>query len=614
VSAARPLSRARRAALDAGVFAAAALLAFAGGSARAAEGDSALQATVRLDPAVAAIDEYVTLSIVVESSGFGGIQVTPTFELENLEAVAGPFQSRSQRWVNGKTSSSVQLTWRLRAKKVGEASVRAIRLAAEGHTLELADRKIEIRERAPGGASPIPPSRRADPFEDFFTRAFPDARSQRRAPAKAPKIRLEAEVVPADPFVGQQATYTLWLYTQSDISAFQPTKVPDFRGFWVREIPQPEQLTPEWVVIDGERFGRVPMLRRAIFPLQEGRHTLEPTEVDVVARIAEIGPFGSPFGRNESLHLKTGSPTLTARALPPPPAGAAGVSPPVGEITLSARLDRSALEVGQAATLTVRCTGRGNLQSLAPLELHLPDGLTGFAPRQESSDRLTDGLLVSSTEWSYVIVPERPGQFEIPELTIPYFDPAKREYRFASAPASRLSVTGEPVVTVGDGPETTEGEEAETSAEPSPASAGALARIPRAVWFGLGGIAVLILGAAALHALRRSMGAARSTSARILQGAIAQAAREPTPRQAAAALEEAWRQHLAERWRIPPGAPVSTWTERLVAERADAGAARALAELAHELHYLRYAPELSAADRLLADALDSSRRLARALR
>jgi hypothetical protein len=292
----------------------------------------------------------------------------------------------------------------------------------------------------------------------------------------------------------------------------------------------------------------------------------------------------------------------------------AGVAPPVGEVALSARLDRSALEVGQAVTLTVRCTGRGNLQSLAPLALQLPEGLTGFAPRQETNDRLTDGLLVSSTEWSYVIVPERPGRFEIPELSLTYFDPGKREYRVASAPASQLDVTGDPVVAIADEPAASGDEKPEATDGKSEASRGGLTRIPRAIWYGLGGTAVLIAGFAAIRAVARSMSASRSSSGRALQGAIAQAAQEPTPRQAAAALEEAWRQHLAERWRIPPSVPVSGWTERLLAERADASAARDLAELAHELHYLRYAPELSAADRLLADALDSSRRLARALR
>lgn len=606
----------------------AALLLVALGTAPAirAADERPLQASARLEPAVAGVDELVTFVITVESSGFGGVQVQPTFELDNLEIAAGPFQSRSQRWVNGVTSSSVQLTWRLRPKGAGGATVRNIRIAAGELTLELVDRRIEIQPESPGGRQPAPPARGGDPFEDLFGRAFPELRPNRRAPARAPKVRLTAEIVPADPFVGQQTTYTLWLYTQSDISAFQPTQVPDFRGFWVREIPQAQELRPEWVEIDGERFGRVPMLRRALFPLQEGRFTIAPTEADVVARVADIGAFGSPFGRNESLHLATGAVTVQARPLPPPGAGGrVGTAVPVGEIALSARLDRAALQVGQAATLVVRATGRGNLQSLAPPELKLPEGITAFPPRRESDERATDGALVSSTEWSYVLVPDRPGSFAIGPIEIPYFDPAARQYRQAAAAPGEMRVTGTALAGVASSPTAPDAspEEGERVGEDALAerrdrSIAERARIgPFALsrwwlWAGGGTVAFAAL-LPLLRRTRRGAGTGRSSSSRALRAAISVAAAAATPRLAAAELEEAWRAHLTHRWRVPPGTPVSGWADRLVAAHADPTAARELATLAHELHYLRYAPELSAADRLLADALDHSRRLARQL-
>ena len=84
-------------------------------------GGRQLQASAQLEPAVAGLDELVTFSITVEASGFSGLSITPKFELENFDIAAGPFQSRSQRWVNGDTSNSVQITWRLKARVVGPA-------------------------------------------------------------------------------------------------------------------------------------------------------------------------------------------------------------------------------------------------------------------------------------------------------------------------------------------------------------------------------------------------------------------------------------------------------------------------------------------------------------
>ncbi len=576
-------------------------------------------ATAVLEPDPIGLGEVASFTITVSSGGFGGLDVQPAFELDNLEVAAGPFQSQSQRWVNGKTSSTLQLTWRLRPKEAGAARVRAIALTVGGEALRLSDKEIQVQpeappRRQPGSAGPGgvggAAARPFDPFEDLF--GHPGGGRRRAQPAEEaarPKIFLRAELEPSSVFVGQQSTYTLWLYTQTDVGAFQPTRMPSFKGFWVREIPQPAELKPEWLEEKGERFGRVAMLRRALFPLQAGAFAIEPMEVDLVARVAEIGPFGTPFGRSETVHLQTSALQLDVRALPPSPPGFTGA---VGDLTVSARLDRTALSVGEAATLTIRSTGRGNLQSLRPPELSIPDGIRVFPPRQESAERLTDGTLVSSQEWSFVLVPQRPGSFELPALALPYFDPVGKEFRRASTHPLALSVTGEPLA-------------AASPVRPAPAEAGGapgvvpetLTRPSRPwLWAAGGGLFVAALLAAGtawrMGGAKRSRGAGRSLGATLRTIEIAAA--KATPRETAAELEEALRQHLETRFAIAPGTPASHWHSRLTAAKVDPAAATELAELTKELHYLRYAPELAAAEELRADALSRTRRLARALR
>ena len=580
------------------------------------------EATAMLAPGLMGVEELASFTIIVSSGGFGGLDVHPAFELDNLEVAAGPFQSQSQRWVNGKTSSTLQLTWRLRPKGAGPARVRAIMLTVEGKALRLSDKEIQVQQESPSRreASPAPSTGRSfDPFEDLFGRSgVGRRRMQAAAEAERPKIFLRAELQPPSAYVGQQTTYTLWLYTQTDVGAFQPTHMPAFTSFWVREIPQPAELKPEWLEHNGERFGRVAMLRRALFPLQEGRFTIEPTEVDLVARMAEIGPFGTPFGRSETLHLKTDPIQLVVQALPAAPPDFTGA---VGEVTVSARLDRSALSVGEAATLTVRSTGHGNLQSLRPPELAVPEGIRLFPPHQESAERLTDGHLVSSLEWSYVLVPQRPGTFELPALALPFFDPSTKLFRSATTRPLVLTVTGDAVAA--SSPATPQPAENSAGADrPETAFAGEPAAAPSAgpgpgrFWVAGGGL--LVAGLIAAGALRRRPGAARSRGAgRSLAGAvraIEAGAAKATPRETAAEIEEALRHHLESRFDIAPGTPVSHWHSRLTSARVEPAAATELAELTKELHYLRYAPELAAAEELRADALSRAKRLARALR
>lgn len=598
----------------AGLFA---CLVLSGGASFAEEPRT--EASAVLEPGVIGVEELASFSITVSSSGFGGLEVHPAFELDNLEIAGGPYQSQSQRWVNGSTSSTLQLTWRLRPKAVGAAKVRAIALTVSGKAFRLSDKEIAVQQEAPPreeSAAPMPP-RTFDPFEDLFGRPGLGRRPAGQAPARRPKIFLRSELTPATVYAGQQTTYTLWLYTQTDVGAFQPTHMPAFKGFWVKEIPQPSELKPEWLEEKGERFGRVAMLRRALFPLQAGKFTVEPTEVDLVARIADIGPFGTPFGRSETLHLKTDEMTLEVLPLPSPPESFSGA---VGDLTVSARLDREALSVGDASTLTVRVTGHGNLQSLRAPRLEVPEGLKLFPPRQESTERLTDGSLVSSQEWSYVLVPQRPGNFHLPAVTLSYFDPASKSYREAPTRPLEMNVSGEastaaaspaspaPGASIAATPRPSEeaGEETPEAAAPQTES---LRPLFISSVLGAG-----ILGAGALLWRRRQRGSASSRLlAHHLRG-LRHVDNGAAPRETAAAIEEALRRHLEAQYSIAPGTPVSQWQPRLVAAGVSADVAGELSELTKELHYLRYAPELAAADELRAEALTRAERLARALR
>ena len=80
-----------------------------------------------------------------------------------------------------------------------------------------------------------------------------------------------------------------------------------------------------------------------------------------------------------------------------------------------------------------------------------------------------------------------------------------------------------------------------------------------------------------------------------------------------ARIEEAWREYLAERWEIPPGTPTTRWGDLLEAQGADPDASRELVRLADDLHYLRYAPQLSTCGTLCGEVLDRCRKILRRL-
>jgi hypothetical protein len=568
----------------------------------AAAEDEGQRVRIELTPALIGVEETATLVLEVSRPGFGLVGVEPLFRLENLELAAGPSTNQSQSWINGRTSSSTRLVWRLRPLAEGRAAVRDVRVTVRGATVEVPDQEIEVVRDPPPGRRAGPGAPAPDPFEAFLRGEDPLGVLRRpAAPARVPKVHLAAELDRPVAWAGEQVAWRLVLATQADVGAFNPRALPDFQGFWSREIPRPARLRPEWVEIDGERYGRVVMLERALYPLRPGRARVGPATADLVVRVAEAGLLG-PLARDHQMALVTEPVELDVRALPPAPDGFSGV---VGPIELGAALDRARFEAGQAVTLSVSAAGFGNLHGLAAPELALPSGLRVFEPRPERATEAIAGRLETTVTWRYVLVAQRPGSYRLPPVELVWFDPQGATYRTSASPELQLEATPGPALAAADAP----GDgtpELPAGGEPGPPAAGRA----RVVVLGALAAAALVGAGAARRALRRRP--ARGARRR-LDAALGAARAEPSPRLAAAGLEEAWRHFAAERWQVPAGQPVAHWRPSLTRAGVPGPAVTALVELFEELHFLRYAPELSSVEALREDVLERSSRLLREL-
>ncbi len=576
------------------LVAAAALLA-----AVPAAADITVQA--QLDANRIGVDESTMLTIEVRSSGIGSISAQPHFNLENLEIASGPQRSESFRWVNGAASRTLLLVWQLAPKGIGPARVRGVNVEIGGQIYQLPDQEVAVQQE-PVGAGPAPRAASPhagfpDPFEDFFGRP-------RRAPQYTrPKLFLRAVASPERAYIGQQITYTVYLYTQGDVTSVNPRALPAFRGFWVRELELPQRSRADMVEEQGERYGRVALMQRALFPLTAGAATIEPFAIDIGLRVADGSAFGPMLSSIEELHRTTNAVNLDIVPLPPAPTGFRGA---VGRLALEAKLDRDQVLQGDAATLILSLSGDGNLQGLQDPALTLPPGLKQFPPQKDSAEHTNGTNIGGRRTWSYVLVPEKAGDFTIGAIEVPYFDPSSASYKVAAAPP--LSLRATPLIAAAPAPAASP-----TAAPAGPERATGAARWGQFMpWIGAaasGGLIALLGVWLARRAGSSQRSAARSTDARLRQ-----AAHEERPRQAAALIEEAWRDFLAARFELAPGTPSPQWPEELARRGVDPQSAENLKRLADDLHYLRYAPQLAAADSLRGDVVDRSRRLLRALR
>lgn len=582
---------------------------------------------VRLEPERIGMGETAILSIEA-STGLSRLDLRPSFGLENLEIVAGPSQADEVRVESGRFSRTVRLSWQVRPLAVGPARVHSIRVGLGGRMVGMPPQTIEVQQEPTGraeGPGDESPFGEEDPFDRFFG---PMAWRRPVAPPAAgpnepPLAFIRAEVSNDQPFVNQQVLYTIYLYSRIEVSTVNPQSTPELRGFWARDIPLPQRLPTELVTLGNVRYGRVPLLRRILFPIRSGVHVLEPVRFQIATMQFTPSYFSPPFARPMATDLSTPALRIDVRPLPEGPSGYQGA---VGPLTFSASLEPRVLRVGEAARLMVRLAGSGNLQGLPAPDLALPAGLRTFPPHEAGADRANGNgtSLRSERIWTYVVIPDRPGSYRLAPPAVPYFDPSTAAFERAEIPPIDLEAwPPAPVSTASAAPG---GPHPSRSARPDPTGVGKTSRSSgqpavASVRSALGGSASLpwILAGSGLLALLSGFVWVKRSEAKLddaahhFEAELAHALAEDRPRRTAVLLESAWNHLLAARWELDTPILSFGWEDAAVQRGVAPVQATELGRIAEDLHFLRTAPQLSSAEALRDEIVERSRRLAREL-
>lgn len=143
--------------------------------------------------------------------------------------------------------------------------------------------------------------------------------------------------------------------------------------------------------------------------------------------------------------------TLTSQpqaltVLPLPEAGRpAGFSGLVGKFEIESKLEPATVKAGESATLTVLLSGRGNVNRIPDLQgpelshtkVYADEPVLKVEPDAEG--------LAGSKTMKWALVPEKQGRYEIPPLSVSFFDTTTHQYSVARTQPMSLSVLpGEP--------------------------------------------------------------------------------------------------------------------------------------------------------------------------
>ncbi len=576
------------------------------------------------DRTQAAADELIRLTYKLTGSLSGEVLPPSPLPLRNLTLAGGPSRSDQMSFVNGVFSRSLSLTYYLRPKGPGAAEVGETLWTIGGKSVKAAPFLIEVgpaRGRV-AGAAPAE-EEPEDPVTAFFgARGAPrpgpgiGPGGMGERPREKPFVDLLVTADKATAVVGEEVTLTVDLVTTADVQGLEWLEPPKFPGAWAEDLERPERPTGRRDILDGRSVVRFTLLKKLVSGLAPGTVTIPSMKIRTNVRTAG-DPGGDPFGfffRPQPVEIA--SKPLLLRILPVP--GAKTWSGPVGRFDLTARLDKSSVAVGEAATLKVRLAGPGGLRTATEPPTVSVTNAKVYPPtaRTEPARSGRPG----SVEWNYVIVPSAPGDLTIPPVEIPTYDTVERKLVTKSTPPLRLMATGSAapvaaasaasyapmeagVTTLPSPPAATVSRPAEASAPGAPVLDLSKKTVTVPLWL------LLAFPGAALALAGTWLVVRKRRSPRVdVTSAIAPEPDE-TKERAAARIDRALREGLGRRYGIPDGAGTAAILAALessgVSEELRLGAEKLLSDL----DFLRFAPQLGEYDAKIAEVREEAGRL-----
>ncbi|HEY6461285.1 MAG TPA: BatD family protein, partial [Polyangiaceae bacterium] len=423
-----------------------------------ARAQSAPQLSVQADVDTVAVGDVVHLQLTAQSAD--GMPSDPQPGATPGFAVRGQNQSPSQTHIsiNGSRTDRFGLLvdWTLLAQRVGVFSVGPPTITVAG--TRYSARSITIRV-VPAGQAPQrqqPQSQAPQPFSPFdpwrslfpgFNLPTPPVDEPPSAPAvnTDPKLALDAPrgdfyflhaaVDTTSAVVGQQVTFSVYEYLDAETNArfkidASAEHEPTAADFVKRPLLKDGQegVLQGFASVGGHVWQVTLVQRWALFPLHAGDLTIGPMSVALVQpRSGNVSQRTS-----ETLHVRVTDPPAAGR----PPGYALG---DVGHFTLTGQVTPREIDQDAAVGVHLELSGTGNL----PAELAPPAraGVEWLAPEvHEQLGVVGKDVFGGKRTFDYVVRLHTPGDVDLGDLSLPFWNPDQRRYEVARASLGKVHV------------------------------------------------------------------------------------------------------------------------------------------------------------------------------
>lgn len=360
-------------------------------------------------------DDLLYMSVTVNSDPSQDVEEPELEESSDFVVIGVPSRESGFSLVNMKGSKYIRRTYTLQPLRAGELTLPVATAVVDGQLLRSKPTTVSVQRGAGGRAQPSGPTPQSEPSASGEVPFDSDQ-------AFAIVLRVE----PREAFVNQQLTATVEYYTAYRLPHGPGQEAPHAEGFVAEALPDPD---PEYVSVDGRQYVRATR-RWALFPATPGKHTIKAAPEELML---------PPMYQREV--FESNPVHVAVKPLPAPPAGFGGA---VGQFTIQISADKERVKAGEGLTVRAVVDGTGNIQSVRPPELKVPDWCKVYqsGEKRTSEPRTLGGqlLLGGRAEFEYLVVPRREGQLDISGASLRYFDPVARAYKTAHSASISVKV------------------------------------------------------------------------------------------------------------------------------------------------------------------------------
>ena len=334
--------------------------------------------------------------------------------LEDFHVTKGGTSSRVEI-VNGAMTSGVDYTYYIQAKKTGEFTIGPAEVTIKGKKYAGNTARLTIRK------------------------------SDSASGEDRGKIFLSAQLSSDTAYLEEQIIYSLKLHLRAKVSDIS-LSLPEDENIVLKQIGKPKEYQ---TVYNGKSY-RVLDVRYSLIASAAGEYMLGPASMRMnVHDEQRRGPRG--FFDDQFFSFSSGRPIrvaggpVTLKVLPLPEEGRPrNFSGLVGSFELTSTLEPSSLKSGESSTLTVRLSGRGNVNRMPDLELPELDAVKVYADQPALDVENSSKGMTGSKTMKWALVFEKSGEYRLPPLTVSFFDTGSNQYKeITSAPYTIFVQPGE---------------------------------------------------------------------------------------------------------------------------------------------------------------------------